>query len=374
MESPEQKVVRILKENNIDFAATLPCDRIKALLPLISRSIFSIPLTREENGIGICAGIYLGGKRPVMVIQSTGLGNMINALGSLNLTYGIPLPVLASWRGVYKESIEEQRHLGKRLPAILDAAGIAFTMINSSDELDKIDTAIKDSFENSRPHVALVSPAVWESSSSDVPEPLEIAPRTSEMCSKAEIGKPVMTRYDAIKTLAALVNEDIIVANLGVPAKELYEIRDRELNFYMLGSMGLASSIGLGLALAQERHVYVIDGDGSLLMNPNALTAIGDHDNVNLSIIAIDNAAYGSTGNQETCTRTRIDLELLAKASGIEDTAKAHTQEELKEALLGRVKFIHVIARPVYAKCREIPMPAGEIKQRFMKALNPLAS
>lgn len=369
IECPEEKVVEILKNNRIDIAATLPCDRIKALLPLISGSIDTIPLTREENGVGICGGAYLGGKRPVMIIQSTGIGNMINALLSFNQTYGIPLPVLASWRGVYKESIEAQWEFGKKLPSILDAAGIKFTIIKKRDELDGMDLAIKDAFDNLRPHVILVSPAVWESSSCNVPEPLEITPRISELDFKSVIRKPKIARYDAIKVLAGVVDDDIIIANLGIPAKELYEIKDRELNFYMLGSMGLASSIGLGVALALKRHVYVIDGDGSLLMNPNALVAIGSYNPENLTVVAIDNAAYGSTGNQETATGSQIDLELLAKACGIAGTVKVHTQDELKEALLKKTGFIHVIVKPVNAKCKEIPISAREIKQRFMKAI-----
>lgn len=369
MESPEQRVVEILKNNNIDVACTLPCDRIKCLLPLISKNIRTIPLTREENGVGICAGVYLGGGRPVMVIQSTGIGNMINALLSLNLTYGIPLPVLASWRGVYKESIEAQRQLGKKLPSILSAAGIKLTAIESLRELDKIGDAIKEAFGNAHPHVVLISPAVWEDSPCDVPEPLEITPRISELDFKSEIRKPVMTRYDAIEVVAGIVDNDVVIANLGFPAKELYTIKDRELNFYMLGSMGLASSIGLGLALVQKKHVYVIDGDGSLLMNPNVLISIGEHNPGNLTVIAIDNAAYGSTGNQRTCTYNQIDLELLAKACGIRDTIKVHSEDELKEALLRKVSFIHAIVEPVNVKCGEILIPANEIKRRFMKAM-----
>ncbi len=369
MESPEQKVVEILKNNKIDAAVTLPCDRIKALLPKISESIQTIPLTREENGVGICAGMYLCGKRPVMVVQSSGIGNMINALESLNLTYNIPLPILASWRGVYKETIEAQKQLGKRLPDILYAAGIKYTVIDTQGELHKIGHAIEDSFGNVRPHVALISPSVWEGSSCNVPEPLEILPRIIELDFKSEIRKPVMTRYEAIKIAAEVVEDDIMVSNLGIPAKELYEIKDRELNFYMLGSMGLASSVGLGLAMAQKKHVYVIDGDGSLLMNPNALTGVGAYNPRNLCIIAIDNAAHGSTGNQETFTRSQVDLELLAKASGIKNTAKVHSQDELKEALLRKACFIHAIVKPVNSKCREIPLSANEIKQRFMKAV-----
>jgi len=367
-EIPELRVIEILKKNRIDFAATLPCDRIKALLPQIEKNFMTIPLTREENGVGICAGLYLGGERPVMVIQSTGLGNMINALESLNLTYGIPLPVLASWRGVHKEAIEAQWQFGKKLPALLDAAGIEFTLVEAKDEIDKIDLAIKDSFDNARPHVVLISPAVWEGSSCENPVPCEITPRLSQIELRSEIRKPEMTRFQAIETLASVVGDDIIVSNLGIPSKELHEIKDRELNFYMTGSMGLVSSIGLGLALTQERHVYVIDGDGSILMNPNTLASIGAYCPGNLTVLAIDNAACGSTGNQLTCTNSQIDLELLAKASGINDTQKAHTSEELKIALMRMTAFIHVIVKPVNSICREIPLSATEIKERFMKA------
>ena len=369
METPEQKVVDILKNNRIDMAATLPCDRIKALLPLIAKNIKTIPLTREENGIGICAGAYLGGGRSVMVIQSTGIGNMINALLSLNITYGIPLPIIASWRGVYKELIEAQWQFGKKLPAILEACGIKFTIIESQKEIDKIDEAIKESFGGSHPHVILICPAVWEGSTCEVPEPLEICTRNVDLRFSGTIREPVLARYDAIKVIAENVADDIIIANLGIPSKELFEIKDKELNFYMLGSMGLATSIGLGLSIVQERHVYVIDGDGSLLMNPNALISVGALYPQNLTIIAIDNASYGSTGNQETCTLSQVDLELMAKGCGMADTVKVHTGDELEKALERKAGFIHVIAKPINAKCPEIPLSAKEIRDRFMGAL-----
>jgi len=369
METPEQKVVDILKNNQIDLATTLPCDRIKALLPLIARNIKTIPLTREENGIGICAGAYLGGGRPVMVIQSTGIGNLINALLSLNLTYDIPLPIIASWRGVYKESIEAQWQFGKKLPAILEACGIKFTIIESLTEIYRLDEAIKESFSGFHPHIILISPVVWEGPTCEVPKPVEICARKFDLTFSGNIHEPVLARYDAIKVIAENISNDIIVANLGIPSKELFEIKDRDLNFYMLGSMGLASSIGLGLALVQEKHVYVIDGDGSLLMNPNAIISVGALNPQNLTIIAIDNAAYGSTGNQETCTQSQVDLELLAKGCGIMDTVKVHTVDELKKALERKAGFIHVIAKPVNAKCPEIPLSAKGIRDRFMRAL-----
>jgi sulfopyruvate decarboxylase subunit beta len=304
-----------------------------------------------------------------MVIQSTGIGNMINALLSLNITYCIPLPIIASWRGVYKESIETQWQFGKKLPAILGACGIKITIIESQKEIDRLDEAIKESFGGSHPHVILISPAVWEGSTCEVPKPVEICARNVDLTFSVTICEPFLARYDAIKVIAENIGDDIIIANLGIPSKELFEIKDRDLNFYMLGSMGLASAIGLGLAIVQEKHVYVIDGDGSLLMNPNAMISVGALDPQNLTIIAIDNAAYGSTGNQETCTLNQVDLELMAKGCGMTDTAKVHTRDELKKALIRKTGFIHVIAKPVNAKCPEIPLSAKEIKDRFMGAL-----
>ena len=108
---------------------------------------------------------------------------------------------------------------------------------------------------------------------------MDICSRNIDLVFSGTIQKPVLTRYEAIRTIVETIdeNDDIIVSNLGIPSKELFEIRDRELNFYMLGSMGLVSSIGLGLSIIQKKHVYVIDGDGSLLMNPNALISIGDY-------------------------------------------------------------------------------------------------
>ncbi|WP_269850515.1 thiamine pyrophosphate-binding protein [Methanosarcina horonobensis] len=74
MVNPEEEVIRIMKNAGIDLAATLPCDRIKNLLPLVSKNFPEIKLTREENGVGICAGFYLAGGKPMMLIQSTGSG------------------------------------------------------------------------------------------------------------------------------------------------------------------------------------------------------------------------------------------------------------------------------------------------------------
>jgi sulfopyruvate decarboxylase len=380
MASPEEEVIAIMKKTGIDLAATLPCDRIKNLLPLVSENFPEIKLTREENGVGICAGAYLAGGKPMMLIQSTGLGNMINALESLNVICKIPLPILTSWRGVYGEGIEAQVPLGVCLPAILEGAGLEYTIIDEAKKLPLLENVIRDAFENLRPHIALISPKVWEMSdccaweAAGLPEKPEVIERTCTFNLKAENLRPLILRNDAICAIASQLDREITVTNLGVPCKELYACRDRDLNFYMFGSMGLVSSIGLGLAIRSEKTVVAFDGDGSLLMNPNALLEIAKEAPKNLIIIGLDNGAYGSTGSQETCALRYIDLEIFAKACGIRNTAKVNSREGIIETFrkfrtMQELSFIHVILKPGNTKAPNIPLSPEEVTKRFKEAL-----
>jgi sulfopyruvate decarboxylase subunit beta len=380
MASPEEKVIAIMKKEGIDLAATLPCDRIKNLLPLVSDNFPEIRLTREENGVGICAGAYLAGGRPMMLIQSTGLGNMINALESLNVICKIPLPVLTSWRGVYGEYIEAQVPLGVHLPAILKGAELEYTIIEDAEKIYLLENVIKDAFENLRPHIALISPKVWEASGcrtwevASLPEKPKIMERTCGFNLKMKNIKPLMLRNEAICAVASQLDDEITVTNLGIPCKELYAYKDRDLNFYMFGSMGLVSSIGLGIALRAERIVVVFDGDGSLLMNPNALLEAAKEATKNLIIIGLDNGSYGSTGSQETCAMRYIDLEIFTKACGIQNTAKVNSREGLIEVFrrfraMQELSFIHVILKPGNTKAPNIPLSPEDVTKRFKRAL-----
>jgi sulfopyruvate decarboxylase subunit beta len=129
-----------------------------------------------------------------------------------------------------------------------------------------------------------------------------------------------MARYEAIYEIMEYIDDELVVCNIGFPSRELYEINDRSRNFYMIGSMGLASSIGFGLALAKpEEDVVVIDGDGSLLMNMGSLVTVFANNPSNLTWIVIDNGAYGSTGNQDTYAQD-IDLVDIAKSVGFKNS------------------------------------------------------
>lgn len=177
-----------------------------------------------------------------------------------------------------------------------------------------------------------------------------------------------MKRYDAIKDISSALKDELVVCNIGFPSRELYEIKDRAKNFYMLGSMGLASSIGLGLALSQEETVVVIDGDGALLMNMGSLATIYNQSPKNLIWIVLDNACYGSTGNQCTFCDS-IDLLEVAKSIGFEKTYK-NSEISFKNALKedGPV-FIHYKIEAGNEKVGIIPLEPEEIKYRFMNEI-----
>jgi len=180
-----------------------------------------------------------------------------------------------------------------------------------------------------------------------------------------------MKRIDIIRRVAE--QDGLIVANIGFPARELFSVHDRPGNFYMLGSMGMASSIGLGLALSQPSPVYVIDGDGALLMNLGSLATIAREAPPNLCLIIVDNGVYGSTGNQPTARAEGTDIAALARAAGCTHVLEATDELRLDAALVGFASGLCVIVAHAQAGNAEVPiidLTSLEIKQRFMRCLS----
>jgi sulfopyruvate decarboxylase subunit beta len=183
-----------------------------------------------------------------------------------------------------------------------------------------------------------------------------------------------MLRIEAIALAAeaAAAQDALLICNIGFPSRELFSVRDRPENFYMLGSMGLASSIGLGLALARpERKVMVLDGDGSVLMNLGTLATIAHHAPENYLLVILDNGCYGSTGSQPTCTHLGTDLFALAKAAGVQKVRAVERAENLSEALQGQ----GVVIAKVEAGNASVPiisLSPQEIVERFSRCARPV--
>lgn len=368
MQTPEEKLIEILQKAEVDFTASLPCEKFKALLDMAAATFFHVPLTREEEGVGICAGAALAGKRPAMFIQSSGVGNMLNALLSLTGFYGLPLALFISHRGIYNEKIDAQVPMGKHLASILEAAGIACSEISSVKDFSVIKKKLPSVYKKNDIHAFLLSPAIWEGSSA-VSETAEIKRPVSIPLNfkKTSAEKPLFTRYEILQILAPKLDRKVVVCNIGIPSKELYQIKDQPSNFYMFGSMGMATAIGLGISLSTKREVVVIDGDGSLLMNPGTLGTCAKFAPDNLTIVAIDNSSYGSTGGQPTLTGQCADLELVARGFGFKDTTRAWTERHILHGVhktTQALKFVHIAAVPGNRDVPNIPLSPAEIKSR----------
>ena len=185
-----------------------------------------------------------------------------------------------------------------------------------------------------------------------------------------------MRRYEALREIMKAVSDEPVVCNLGHPAQELFFLGDRPQNFYMLGSMGMATSIGHGLALCQNKKVVVIDGDASVTMNLGGFATIGHTRPKNLVQIIIDNGANGSTGFQPSFTAGSLQLDQVARASGIAHVKVVANQEDVTPAVAGALNaedgpFVIVVRTEVGMPdgIAVVPLGAIEIKDRFMRSL-----
>ncbi|NBX06503.1 MAG: sulfopyruvate decarboxylase subunit beta [Proteobacteria bacterium] len=183
-----------------------------------------------------------------------------------------------------------------------------------------------------------------------------------------------MIRSDVLKTLIPLISDQLVVTNIGLPSQEMHLLDDQPSNFYMLGTMGLASSIGLGLALAQDKKVIAIDGDGSVLMNFGTLPTIANNPAPNFILLIIDNGSYGSTGDQTTNTGMKTSLAEVARACGCDNVIECSAQDtkSVVETALAGDKMTIIISKCESGniKVPVIEMDPVVIKDRFMKAVN----
>ena len=180
-----------------------------------------------------------------------------------------------------------------------------------------------------------------------------------------------MIRSDIIKNLLPVIRDELVVCNIGLPSQELHMMDDQPTNFYMLGTMGLSSSIGLGLALSQKAKVISIDGDGSILTNLGTMPTIANNVADNFTLFIVDNGSYGSTGDQPTYTGKKTSLAAVATACGCENVVECQAEEavDVMKAALASNKMNIIICK---CESGNIPVPVIEydapvIKYRFME-------
>ncbi len=184
-----------------------------------------------------------------------------------------------------------------------------------------------------------------------------------------------MKRYEAIEiVIDSLTGNEFIISCTGMISRELYSIKNDPNHFYTLGSMGLPSSIGLGLAITRpDKKVIIIEGDGGTLMGMSTIATVGNLAPKNLIQIVLDNEVHESTGEQDTVSKT-MKLELVAKAAGYKIAKNVSSTEELKSLIKKNLNidgpsFILVKVDRGRKDVPRIPIEPIEIKKRFKNSL-----
>jgi len=182
-----------------------------------------------------------------------------------------------------------------------------------------------------------------------------------------------MIRKEAVAIIASNIGKNPIVSANGFMSRDLFEANDKESNFYMIGSMGLASSIGLGIALKNpKKHIFIFDGDGNILMNLGSLVTIGSLKPKNLIHIVFDNNSHESTGGQPT-NSSKINLEKIAK-----EAQYKIFKIESKTKLISILKKIKKYQGPIFLlikistskeRSKRVSWEPKEIRDRVMKSL-----
>lgn len=328
--------VNTLKEHNIDFYAGVPDSLLKNICAYITDNLpaeHNIIAANEGGAMGIAAGYHLAtGKVPVVYMQNSGEGNIINPLASLTdkEVYNIPVLLIIGWRG--RPGVkDEPQHVkqGKVTTGLLNVMGINYAILpkDESEAAKQIKMAV-DYMKATNECYALV---------------IEKDTFDAYKLQNVENNDLTMTREEAIQKVASNIEDSAcIVSTTGMISRELFEARTawnqgHERDFLTVGSMGHASQIALGIALQKpERKVYCFDGDGASLMHMGNMAITASMSCRNYVHVVFNNGAHDSVGGQPT-VGLKIDLCGVAKAVGYKATYSVDSMEQL-EAVFPEVK------------------------------------
>lgn len=320
-----------LASYGIDFYAGVPDSLLKNLCAYITDHAddhHNIIAANEGGAIGLAAGHYLAtGKSACVYMQNSGEGNIINPLASLTDrdVYHIPVLLVIGWRG--KPGVhDEPQHVkqGKVTTGLLNVMGIDYEVLSKDEEKasKQIEKAAK-ALQNKDVFALVIEKDTFE----------------DYKLQNVEQNDLTMSREEAIQTVAAALGEkDCIVSTTGMISRELFEYRSamkqgHERDFLTVGSMGHASQIALGIALAQpERRVWCFDGDGAAIMHMGNMAIVAQKAPKNYVHVVFNNGAHDSVGGQPT-VGLHIDLPAVAKAVGYKATIRVSNQAELEKEL-----------------------------------------
>jgi len=367
------EVVQLFRRAGFELFTGVPCSYLTPLIDTVidSKDIRYVGAANEGEAVAIAAGARLGGKGAVVMLQNSGLGNAVNPLTSLAHPFRLPVLVVATWRGEPGGEADEPQHevMGEITPRLFELMGIPWELFPATTAA--LETALARATAHMRerglPYAFVLQKGSIEAAATGRHRTAERALASGV---RGAFGRERLAPDEALRAcVAGLAGTDVAIATTGYTGRALYALGDRPNQLYVVGSMGCASSLALGLALAQPaRRVLVLDGDGAALMHLGALAIIGHERPANLVHVLLDNGVHDSTGAQATVAPA-VDLAGVALACGYPDVRRVADAGELSAAVKGArggPAFVHVRTQP--RSDRKLPRPSetpAEVAARF---------
>ncbi len=285
----------------------VPCSHLTPFINYVisADDLNYISAVNEGDAIATAAGFAIAGQGAVALMQNSGLGNAVNPLTSLTHIFKLPLLIITTHRGAPGITDEPQHALmGAMTTALFDLMQIRWEGFPT--ETDAIAPALARALTSmqtdSRPYAFIMqknTAAACELTQQTIPD----RHQTDRLLRHVDAGNPQLTRHQVLEQLLHHTpeNQSILIATTGYTSRELFALADRANHIYMVGSMGCASALGLGLARARpDIRIVVIDGDGAALMRMGNLATVGSYGPDNLIHLLLDNGVHDSTGAQAT--------------------------------------------------------------------------
>ena len=360
-------LIQKLKKNKIDFFCGVPDSVLKKFISSLNKYNFkNIVTANEGTAISLASGYHLITKKlPCVYMQNSGLGNAINPLTSIahEKVYSIPMLLIIGWRGAPGIKDEPQHEVkGLITTKLLNLLKIRYLILNKSKDLNKITTLIKYSKTKKVPVAILVKNNIF----SDI-----------NFKTKHKKNQKYISREFFFENFLKIVpKKTYLISNTGYTSRELYQIKkNKKINvgkdFYMVGGMGHASSLSLGVSLKTKVQTFCLDGDGSLLMHMGSLVTNAAFSKKNFKHILFNNNLHESVGDQKTMVN-KINFLIFTKSLGYKNYYLIKEKKKIVEILKKFIKsvgpsFLEVKINPGTLNNLQRPKYLEKIKNEFMK-------
>lgn len=350
----------------------VPCSLLAPLQDEAARGRRYVGATVEGEALALAAGTWLGGGHGAVLLQNSGLGNVVNPLASLLLPCWIPALLVVSWRGEPgRADAVHHGPMGAATLPLLQGFGVETHVLRGAGDLAELREALPRAARERRVAAAVVPRGVLARGSGVHPG-AALARRAAGERRLFEGGAPVV-RSVVVEAFLEACGGWAAVGATGFIARELSAASEAPQHFPMQGSMGFAAALALGVARARpERPVAVLDGDGAVLMRLGTLATVGALSPARFLHLVLDDGAYASTGGQRSAS-PGVDLVAVALACGYARAAEAHGAAGVRDALAWAREacgagptFVRILLGPRGGEARERPEEAPpEIAARF---------